>query len=85
MEFEGGEKSEEDEIQSPGIDEPSNLEGQYDDEVDDGADLDDPYRINQLHEIPHEDLKDYYTEVVDELLDLQLEFEDKLAEAEENA
>jgi hypothetical protein len=36
-----------------------------------------------LDEIPHEHLKQLYTQVVDELLDLQLEYEEKLAEADE--
>jgi isopenicillin N synthase-like dioxygenase len=36
-----------------------------------------------LHEIEHDVLKEMYTAVVDELLDIQLEFEEKLAEAEE--
>lgn len=55
-------------------------------EDDEGAlDPDDPYQINRLNEIPHEHLKELYTQVVDELLDIQLEFEEKLAEVEEQA
>lgn len=55
-------------------------------EDEDGAlDPDDPYQINRLNEIPHEQLKELYTQVVDELLDIQLEFEEKLAEVEEQA
>lgn len=52
-------------------------------EDDEGLDPDDPYQINRLNEIPHEHLKELYTQVVDELLDIQLEFEEKLAEVEE--
>ena len=68
------------------------MEGQqqYDDELDYGEeealpdfDPEDPYQINRINEIPHSHLKDLYTQVVDELLDLQLEFEEKLADAEE--
>ena len=55
-------------------------------EDEEGAlDPDDPYQINRLNEIPHEHLKELYTQVVDELLDIQLEFEEKLAEVEEQA
>ena len=55
-------------------------------EYDDAEiDPDDPYQINQLHEIDHDTLKEMYTQVVDELLDLQLEFEEKLVEVEEQA
>ena len=35
--------------------------------------------------IPHEHLKELYTGVVDELLDIQLEFEEKLTDAEEQS
>lgn len=56
-------------------------EDPYYDEVD----PDDPYNINKLEDIPHESLKDMYTQVVDELLDCQLEFEEKLADAEEQS
>lgn len=48
-------------------------------------DPDDPYQINRLNEISHEQLKELYTQVVDELLDIQLEFEEKLTEIEEQA
>jgi len=48
-------------------------------------DPDDPYQINRLNDIQHEQLKELYTQVVDELLDIQLEFEEKLAEVEEQA
>mmetsp|Transcript_19447 Transcript_19447/g.29905 ORF Transcript_19447/g.29905 Transcript_19447/m.29905 type:complete len:222 (+) Transcript_19447:39-704(+) len=53
--------------------------------LDEEIDPDDPYQINRVNEIPHENLKELYTQVVDELLDLQLEFEEKLAEAEDQA
>lgn len=56
-------------------------EDPYYDEVD----PDDPYNINKLEDIPHESLKEMYTQVVDELLDIQLEFEEKLADAEEQS
>ena len=51
--------------------------------TEDMIDPDDPYQINRINEIPHEDLKDLYNQVVEELLDLQLDFEEKLADAEE--
>ena len=35
--------------------------------------------------IPHDHLKELYTGVVDELLDIQLEFEEKLTDAEEQS
>ena len=35
--------------------------------------------------IPHDHLKELYTGVVDELLDIQLEFEEKLQDAEEQS
>jgi chromosome segregation ATPase len=38
-----------------------------------------------LHIIEHDVLKEMYTGLVDEVLDIQLEFEEKLAESEENA
>jgi hypothetical protein len=38
-----------------------------------------------LNDIEHDVLKEMYTQVVDELLDLQLEFEEKLAEVEDQA
>ena len=63
-------------------------ENNYGDEqmyAEDDIDPDDPYQINNLHEIEHDTLKEMYTQVVDELLDLQLEFEEKLAEAEEHS
>jgi len=52
------------------------MEGQYDEELDYGEealpefDPDDPYQINRINEIPHEHLKELYTQVVDELLDI---------------
>ena len=46
-------------------------------------DPDDPYQINRIDLIPHDHLKELYTGVVDELLDIQLEFEEKLQDAEE--
>ena len=52
---------------------------------DEEIDPDDPYQINRINDISHENLKELYTQVVDELLDLQLEFEEKLAETEEQA
>lgn len=55
------------------------MNGTYDDEID----PDDPYQINRIDNIPHEHLKELYTGVVDELLDIQLEFEEKLADAED--
>ena len=58
---------------------------QEEDEEDTGMDPDDPYQINRLNEISHEQLKELYTQVVDELLDIQLEFEEKLTEIEEQA
>lgn len=36
-----------------------------------------------MDNMPHEQLKELYTGVVDELLDIQLEFEEKLADAED--
>lgn len=60
-------------------DEDNNQEEYLEDEID----PDDPYQINRLNDIDHDVLKEMYTQVVDELLDLQLEFEEKLAEAEE--
>lgn len=61
-----------------------NANSVIEEEDDEGAlDPDDPYQINRLNEIPHEHLKELYTQVVDELLDIQLEFEEKLAEVEE--
>jgi hypothetical protein len=50
---------------------------------DEEIDPEDPYQINRINEIPHEHLKELYTGVVDELLDIQLEFEEKLADAED--
>ena len=58
-------------------------EGEYTQDYE--IDPEDPYQINRINEIPHEHLKELYTGVVDELLDIQLEFEEKLAEAEDNA
>lgn len=74
LDFEGGSS---DENQAAEYDE----DEQY---VEDQLNPDDPYQINNLNEIDHETLKVMYEQVVDELLDLQLEFEDKLAEAEEH-
>lgn len=53
--------------------------------MEDDIDPDDPYQINQLNELPHEHLKELYQQVVDELLDIQLEFEEKLADVEEQS
>ena len=52
-----------------------------------GMDLDpeDPYQINRINVIPHEELKDLYNQVVEELLDLQLDFEEKLQEVEDES
>lgn len=70
-----------------GGDSEQNDQQQYDDEdqiyPEDEIDPDDPYQINRLNEIDHDVLKEMYTQVVDELLDLQLEFEEKLAEVED--
>lgn len=57
----------------------------YGEDDNEEVDPEDPYSINRIDEIPHEDLKEMYTQVVDELLDIQLEFEEKLADAEEQA
>ena len=59
----------------------------YEEEEKDDTEMDpdDPYQINRLNDIPHEQLKELYTQVVDELLDIQLEFEEKLTEIEEQA
>lgn len=37
---------------------------------DEEIDPEDPYQINRINEIPHEHLKELYTSVVDELLDI---------------
>ena len=59
----------------------------YDEDYGDEDEVDpnDPYHINRINRIPHDSLKEMYTQVVDELLDIQLEFEEKLADAEEQA
>jgi len=48
-------------------------------------DPDDPYLLNQIDKIPHDHLKELYTGLVDQLLDLQLECDEKVAEAEKQA
>ena len=76
--FEGGSQD------SQAIDEvtePYGTEDQY--YPDEEIDPEDPYQINRINDIPHEHLKELYTGVVDELLDIQLEFEEKLADAED--
>ena len=66
--------------------EPNAANSVIQEEDDEGAlDPDDPYQINRLNDIPHEHLKELYTQVVDELLDIQLDFEEKLADVEEQA
>lgn len=52
---------------------------------EDEVDPNDPYHINRIDRIPHDSLKEMYTQVVDELLDIQLEFEEKLADQEEQS
>ena len=74
---------------SDGNENEEQLDELYDDEeqayAEDDIDPDDPYQINRLNDIDHDILKEMYTQVVDELLDLQLEFEEKLGVAEDQA
>lgn len=80
--YEGGSEEEMTEV----MEEPGREEETYGDQQDwegEEIDPDDPYQINRLDDIPHDDLKELYAQVVDELLDMQLEFEEKIAEVEE--
>ena len=83
--YEGGNSSNGDNEYLEGGNNPGHSVIQEEDEEDTGMDPDDPYQINRLNEISHEQLKELYTQVVDELLDIQLEFEEKLTEIEEQA
>ena len=53
-----------------GDDEDYELEEITETQREEEIDPDDPYQINRINEIPHENLKDLYTQVVDELLDI---------------
>ena len=81
--YEGGEEENMTEV----VEEPGHEDETYGEQQDfeDDIDPDDPYQINRLNEMSHEYLKELYAQVVDELLDIQLEFEEKLAEAEDQA
>lgn len=69
--YEGGSRGSSGGANDNEYDEEQNANSVIQEEDDEGAlDPDDPYQINRLNEIPHEHLKELYTQVVDELLDI---------------